>query len=176
MTVKLFWWMSNLYESPVNQMWNFAGISWDNKTSGFSSPHSGASAPSIRMAWTLQSTKEIISTMLSGDLLISGPFVIHNRSDGFHPSGQVLFISVCVTRVHRKKTCQVSLSRDFKEHMRCFVSFRRIPGAHRLWSGHEISGESDGPLLVRSQMEQLSDVTGEIAEAELPRSDVSSIT
>ena len=29
---------------------------------------------------------------------------------------------------------------------------------------------------MRSQMEQLSDVTGEIAEAELPRSDVSSIT
>ena len=29
---------------------------------------------------------------------------------------------------------------------------------------------------MRSQMEQRSDVTGEIAEAELPRSDVSSIT
>lgn len=176
MTVKLFWWISNLYESPVNQMWNFAGISWDNETPGFSSPHNGASAPSIRMAWTLQSTKEIISTTFSGDLLISGPFVIHNRSDGFHPSGQVLFISVCVTRVHRKKTCQVSLSRVFKEHMRCFVSFRRKPGVHCLWSGHERVRSQMEPSLVRSQMEQCSDVTGEIAEAGLPRSDVSSIT
>ena len=148
-------------------MWNFAGISWDNETPGFSSPHNGASAPSIRMAWTLQSTKEIISTTLSGDLLISGPFVIHNRSDGFHPSGHVLFISVCVTRVHRKKTCQVSLSRVFKEHMRCFVSL----GENLVSTAFDL-----GTRLVGSQMEQRSDVTGEIAEAGLPRSDVSSIT
>lgn len=33
-----------------------------------------------------------------------------------------------------------------------------------------------GTRLVGSQMEQHTDVTGEIAEAELPRSDVSSIT
>ena len=133
-------------------MGDFARISWDNVTYSPSTVilqlHSF-----IMRAWTHQSTnrnKNHHTLWQSIDFWVLLLFITEIRK--FLPIWtDLIHRCVCVVYMHRRKTCQVSSIRDFKDHMRCLVFFlgKDLVCAALIWAW-------DGPALAQSGMDHHS--------------------